>query len=209
MIWPEPTKQEEGSRDQHRAAYQVGLDGLLVAVTDPAPDRAGDAVGPVLEPEHEADVDGAELELPQHLRLQVDGNEAIAHCCNDEGTETEPNCRDFENSHNGQLGFLLVTEVGFLLGVVRRRHHEDAAEAEDDLQPAHHHEGEVEPRGLVQHAAHHGPEQLGHVHDAPRHGEHLGHGARELHGLVGEGASNHHRVSDGVEESNEDGENYK
>ena len=72
MTWAQPTKQEEGSRDQHRAAYQVGLDGLLVAVTDPAPDRAGDAVGSVLQAEDETDVDGTEAELPENLGLQVD-----------------------------------------------------------------------------------------------------------------------------------------
>ena len=72
MSWREPTEQEEGSSDQHRAAYQVGLDGLLVAVTDPPPDWAGDAVGSVLEAKDEADVDGTETELPKNLGLQVD-----------------------------------------------------------------------------------------------------------------------------------------
>ena len=68
----EPTEQEEGCRDQHRAAYQVGLDGLLVAVTDPAPDWAGDAVGSVLQAKDEADIDRTETELAEDLRLQVD-----------------------------------------------------------------------------------------------------------------------------------------
>ena len=69
-------EEEEGPSGKDGRGDDVGLDrGLAALVAKHAPDRRGDRVGTVLQPEEKADVEGTQLKVSQDLKRREEERE--------------------------------------------------------------------------------------------------------------------------------------
>ena len=156
-------EQEDGRGSEQGADEQAQFD-RAPAVAQEAPDGTGQTVGAVFEAEVDSDEDGLEAELPEHLRLEVDGQEAVGQRGHDERAEGHPDGRDGEDRLEGDgLHGALVVE-----GLVVVGQEGEGGERHDRLDAAHDEEGQLEAARLVEGAADDRTRQLGNVHHGPR-----------------------------------------